>query len=235
MQGIINSRGIIQFENGWRVLVDKPSKWTSFDVVAKIRSITGIKRAGHAGSLDPMATGLLVVALGKQTKFLSAGLEGDKSYKGMLKLGACSLTWDADAPWTINVDPPVFEESRIVEGLEFIRNSGTQVPPMYAAIKREGHKLYSLARKGWWIEREPRPVKINSLNLLNYDTESNTVEIEVSGAGGLYVRSIAHDLGIFLGLPVLLSELRRTGVGEYSVDDALTLEQLEEEWKNQKK
>ncbi len=209
------------------ILIDKPAGWTSFDVCARIRAITGEQHVGHAGALDPMATGLLVVALGDATKTLGDRLEGAKAYRAEVTLGALSGTWDSDAPWTLTVQAPRFEASIIREALQAIQRQDALVPPMIASIKRKGVRLYKLAHQGWWLERDPRPVQIDALTLEACDSDAGVVTFTVAGGGGLYVRAIAHDLGVLLGTPALLTGLRRLKVGEYRVEDAVTMEAFE--------
>ncbi|MDP8209006.1 MAG: tRNA pseudouridine(55) synthase TruB [Candidatus Electryonea clarkiae] len=226
--------GIIPISGGWWVLIDKPAGLTSFDVVAEVRRITGQKKVGHAGSLDPMATGLLVVAVGKATRQLDQNLSGGKVYQAIIRLGAGSSTWDRDAKWLLEIKPPLFGVKRIHEELELICESDIQMPPMFAALKRFGKPLYRLAHKNKWIERESRPVKIESIELNSFDDKSGMVDISISGGGGVYVRSIARELGIRLGVPSLLSELRRTEVGAFKIDDSVSLDRLPEIWSDVK-
>ncbi|MBD3167577.1 tRNA pseudouridine(55) synthase TruB [bacterium] len=224
-------KGLMPAEDGgWWLLIDKPSGRTSFGIVAVVRRITGIRKIGHAGALDPDATGLLVLALGRATKQLGKPLSGYKAYETTVQLGLCSPTLDLDAPWTIEIEPPLFEEDDIRQALRRIREKGEQVPPMVSSLKREGRKLHELARKGLWLAREPRPVEIERLDLLRYDTDTGEVELAVAGGGGLYVRVIAEDLGGELGLPAALTRLRRTQVGDWSIEDATDLETAAREW-----
>jgi tRNA pseudouridine55 synthase len=215
---------------GWWLLIDKPAGWTSFDVVARTRSISGIKKIGHAGALDPDATGLLVLALGRATKQLGKPLSGFKAYRTTVQLGLCSPTGDLDAPWTLQVKPPGFETAEIRSALERIRTRGEQVPPMMSSLKREGRKLHKLARRGLFLAREARPIEIDRLELLRYDPAAGKIELEVAGGGGLYVRVVAEDLGAELGIPAALTRLRRTQVGHWTIDDATDLETVAREW-----
>ncbi|MBZ0264182.1 tRNA pseudouridine(55) synthase TruB [bacterium] len=217
-------------QDGWIFLIDKPEGWTSFDVVKKVKSITGIKKIGHAGTLDPMATGLLVLAGGKATKTLTGGLSGSKRYTGTIQLGASSPTWDSDASYILKAHIPQFSEETICACLTEIKKQETQFPPMMAAIKKSGKRFYKLARQGFWILREKREVNIERLDYLEYNPELAQVAIDVEGSGGLYVRSIAHDLGCLLGVPALLQSLRRTEVQPYKIDDAISLDTLKEYW-----
>ena len=235
MQTGHTKRGIIALENGWLALIDKPAGRTSFDVVDEIRAITGEKKVGHAGSLDPMATGLLLIAAGKATTDLEKSLKGEKTYRATVSLGRGSPTWDRDAPWMLEVRPPEFEHERISRVLEKIRTRRLQTPPMVAALKRHGQPLYKLARRGWWLERVTREVAISTLELLGYEPGEGKVSVEVSGGGGLYVRSVARDMGTLLGVPAMLTDLRRTAVGPYRVEDAITLDEFAGEWEKTKR
>lgn len=203
---------------------------TSFDVVRRVRRITGYRRVGHAGTLDPMATGLLVIAAGTATRELGDGLRGTKRYLATVRLGAASLSGDADSEWELLLDAlPEFPRERIERCLGKIRAAGSQVPPMVSALKREGQPLYRLARRGWWLERVARPVVFDTLTLRNM-SPGGRLELMVAGAGGLYVRSVARDLGRMLALPARLEALRRTAAGPYRVKDALPLDELEQAW-----
>ena len=228
-----STKGLIPTDSGgsW-LLIDKPAGITSHDVVDRVRRITGEKKVGHAGTLDPMATGLLVVALGKATKQLAEGLEGGKRYLATAQLGLMSPTGDRDAEWTIDVRCPVFKQERIEEVLDKLRSAKGQIPPMVAAIKRFGIPLYKMARRGWWLEREPRPVEIEELLLRNCDPALGTIEVEVAASGGFYVRALVNDIGAALGIPAALTVLRRLAVGPFQVEDAIGLEELETKWVN---
>ncbi len=197
---------------------------------SRIRSVTGENRVGHAGALDPMATGLLVVALGSATTSLTGGLAGSKEYLATIKLGRLSETWDSDAPWSLEAKVPVFDEDILRMTLREIRDAGKQTPPMVAAVKRKGIKIYKLAHRGWWMERESRPVEIDRLEMVEYRPEAGEIDVVIAGSGGLYVRTVAHDLGVLLGVPALLVQLRRVRVGTYSVEDALYVDEFESTW-----
>ena len=222
---------MIPLENGghW-LLVDKPAGITSHDVVDQVRRVTGEKKVGHAGTLDPMATGLLVVALGKATKQLAEGLEGGKRYVATGKLGILTPTGDDDAPWRIEGRIPVFGKERLEEVLEIIRTQPTQIPPMVSAIKRFGIQMYKMIRRGWWLEREPRETGIETLELVGFAAEAGQFEVDVAAGGGFYVRALIRDIGAALGVPATLTALRRLAVGPFRVEEAVTLEQLETMW-----
>ncbi len=219
------TRAIVTLESGQLLLIDKPSGITSHDVVDRVRRLTGEKRVGHAGTLDPAATGLLVVAVGRgATRTLSGRLDGGKRYLATARLGLASDTLDAEGN-LLEVAVPSFSRERIEAAMAAIERSKTQVPPMVSALKRQSIPLYRLARRGWWIEREPRPARIDRLALV--ETEGADVTFEIAGGGGLYVRTVVHDLGVLLGVPAALIRLRRTAVGPWRIEDAMTLEELE--------
>lgn len=230
-QGVAQHRGLIPLENGghW-LLIDKPAGITSHDVVDRVRMLTGEKKVGHAGTLDPMATGLLVVALGKATKQLAEGLEGGKQYIATGKLGVLTPTGDEDAPWRLEGRIPRFEQARLEKVLDVIRSQPTQIPPMVSAIKRFGIQMYKMIRRGWWLEREPRETGIESLELVGFDQEAGQFEVDVAAGGGFYVRALIRDIGAALGVPASLTALRRLAVGPFRVEDAVTLEQVEMMW-----
>ncbi len=226
------ANGRIEIENGYWLLIDKPSGITSHDVIDKVRDWTGEKKAGHAGTLDPLATGLLVIAVGKATKQLGQGLEGRKKYRTVVQLGLATPTGDSDAKWSVEVKPPHFEIERIIESLEKISRLKKQVPPMVSAVKFRGQRYYKLALRGWWLAREERDIAIEEIQFIGYDVDNGRIEFEVAGGGGLYVRSIVRDLGASLGIPASLIELRRLEAGTYSVEDAVTLDEFSEYCRN---
>jgi tRNA pseudouridine55 synthase len=203
------------------LIIDKPSGLTSHDVVNRVRRATKIKQIGHAGTLDPMATGVLVVCVGRATR-ISEYLAGhDKAYRATIRLGIETNTYDADgeivATYEVNVD-----RARVEQTLAQFAGEIQQVPPMYSAIKREGQKLYELARQGIEIERAARPVIVHSIELRDYEAPAAMIDVQCSA--GTYVRSIAHDLGAALGTGGHLSELRRVAAGPFTIDQAITLE-----------
>lgn len=226
-----NPRGIIPLPDGgaW-ILIDKPAGKTSFDVVAIVRRIIGEKKVGHAGTLDPMATGLLVIGYGKATKLLSDGLAGGKTYEATVKLGLASPTHDTDSDQVELVEIQPFETEQIASALDQIAAQRQQTPPLVSAIKIKGQPMHKVARQGWWLPRDARAVDLNELTLLNFDPEQSTLRILVSGGGGTYVRAIARDLGNILGVPVALTELRRTKAGKYGVEQAVSLDELPQRW-----
>lgn len=210
---------------GGVALIDKPLNWTSFDVVARLRKLTSIKKIGHAGTLDPLATGLLIVCLGKTTKTISNYQDLPKKYRAVIKFGAVTATDDAEAAED-NIAPyHHLTTSEILLALENFVGIIQQVPPMFSALKKNGTPLYKLARKGINIERAPRTITIDDLKLLDVSLPLCTLEITCSK--GTYIRSLARDLGGRLGCGAYLYSLQRLQIGEYDVINAITFSELE--------
>ena len=205
------------------LLIDKPAGITSFGIVARLRSLTGIKRIGHAGTLDPLATGLMLLLLGSATKQAQSLLKLDKSYTATIKLGWDSTTGDEEGEKTL-VSDTIPDLAEVEKALEQFQGQLTQVPPQYSAIKVQGQPAYKLARRGQKVPLEPRQIEIYHLELLKY--EYPEVRISTSVSSGTYVRSLAADIGRALGAGGYLSELRRTVVGSYTIEDAIPLEGL---------
>jgi len=206
------------------LLVDKPSGPTSHDVVHKIRRTFKIEKVGHGGTLDPNATGLLIILLGKGTKFSDAIMGSDKSYSGMMRLGRTTSTQDCDGE-TIEERP--FEHiTREQAAAEMAKLVGDiyQTPPMVSAVKIEGVPLYKLARKGQEVERKPRFVHIYRYELM--DWAPPLVSISVDCTKGTYVRTLAHDVGQALGCGACLDTLKRTKSGAFKIEDALAFDDI---------
>src|SRR5512139_1436937 len=206
------------------LIIDKPSGLTSHDTVNHVRRATKIRQVGHAGTLDPMATGVLVVCLGQATRVSEYLLGHDKAYQATIRLGVETNTYDADgeviATNEVNVD-----RAEVEQALAQFSGEIQQVPPMYSAIKREGQKLYELARQGIEIERAARSVIVYSIRLRDYHTPDVIIEVQCSA--GTYIRSIAHDLGAALGTGGHLIELTRTAAGPFTIDRTIPLEAFE--------
>jgi tRNA pseudouridine55 synthase len=204
--------------------LDKPSGLTSHDAVNRVRRATQIRQVGHAGTLDPLATGVLVVCLGQATRISEYLLGHDKAYHATIRLGLETNTYDADgeivATRDVNVDRAAVERA-----LAQFAGEIEQVPPMYSAIKRGGQKLYELARQGIEIEREARAVVIRSIELREYRPPDATIDVRCSA--GTYIRSLAHDLGAALGTGGHLIQLARTAAGPFTIDQAITLPAFE--------
>lgn len=208
------------------IVVDKPAGMTSHGVVAAVRRIVGQKKAGHTGTLDPFATGVLPVALGEGTKAIPFLDEGEKEYRAVMRLGVATDTQD----YTGTVLREGNWQQVLAEDVKRVcsRFVGKimQLPPMFSALKRDGVPLYRLARRGEVVEREPRQVDIMSLDILDIDLPLVTFEVRCSR--GTYVRTLAHDIGEALGCGACLTELRRTRSGPFTLSDAVTLDQLEQ-------
>jgi tRNA pseudouridine55 synthase len=204
------------------ILIDKPAGPTSHDVVDAIRRKFGIKKVGHCGTLDPNATGLLIIVLGRGTKLSERLMGDDKVYEGTMKFGEATDSYDADGELTATLPvPPLTLEQLNEEAATFIGDQ-MQVPPMVSAIKRGGVPLYKLARKGIEVEREPRLVHIYNFRFTEYTEPLGTFKLACTK--GTYVRSVAHDLGTKLGCGAHLATLRRSVSGKFDVTDARTLD-----------
>ncbi len=208
-------------EHGGVVLIDKDKDWTSFDAVAKLRGITRIKKIGHAGTLDPLATGLLIICLGKLTKSIQSFQDQTKVYRAVIKLGATTRTDDAEAEEEPIGDYSHLSREDIETAVQSFTGAIMQVPPMFSAIKKDGVPLYKMARKGKEIEREPRSVFIESIDISDFSLPYLTLDVTCSK--GTYIRSLARDIGERLGCGGYLADLRRTAIGMYNVDNALRI------------
>lgn len=206
------------------IVIDKPPEWTSHDVVAKLRGLLRERRIGHAGTLDPMATGVLPVFVGRATRAVEFAAESGKEYVAGLRLGVATDTQDITG--TVLERRPVTVDRAALEGtLPQFRGEILQVPPMYSAVKVAGKKLYELARRGQEVERPARPVTIHSLELLEQMGPEEWL-LRVRCSKGTYVRTLCHDLGWVLGCGGTLSSLRRTESAGFTLASALTLEQV---------
>jgi tRNA pseudouridine55 synthase len=206
------------------LIVDKPGGWTSMDVCAKLRGVFHEKRVGHGGTLDPMATGVLPVFLGRATRAVEFATDSDKEYLAQLQLGVITATQDTTGQ--------VLERCPVSATLEDLRavlprftGAQEQLPPMYSAIKQDGKKLYELARKGIEVERKPRQIVIKELEITDRIDET-TYELRVLCTKGTYVRTLCHDIGAALGCGGAMSALRRTRAAGYALDDAVTLDRV---------
>lgn len=206
------------------LLVDKPSGMTSHDVVDRVRAASGIRRVGHTGTLDPAATGLLILCIGPATR-LSEYLTGlDKVYEGYMRLGVATDSHDMDGQVTEERPVPALTRQEIQAVLDRFTGQIEQVPPMVSAVKVGGQRLYKLARKGETVERKPRQITVSEFAALAY--EPPLVKFRVSCTSGTYVRSLCHEVGQILGCGAVLDSLRRVAVGKYTVADAAALDTL---------
>ncbi len=206
--------------------VDKPPGLTSHDVVDAVRRVAGQRKVGHAGTLDPMATGVLLVCLGQATRVAEYLVSGRKAYRATIVLGATTETYDAQGEFTGSGGTTDFSRAEIEAALDRFVGSIEQVPPMYSAVKQQGQPLYKLARQGKTVERQPRQVEIDGIQLLDWTSPSLVVEVTCSP--GTYIRSLAHDLGQHLGCGAHLAALVRLSSGCFTLQEAVSLERLEE-------
>ncbi|MFW5692016.1 MAG: tRNA pseudouridine(55) synthase TruB [Chloroflexota bacterium] len=202
--------------------VDKPLGMTSHTVVARIRRGLGIKKVGHAGTLDPLATGVLVVCLGHATRLSEYAMSKTKVYRAHVHLGAQTTTYDAEGEITATGDIAHITADAIRAALPQFTGQIAQLPPLYSAVKQGGRKLYEVARAGGSVERKPRRVVIHALDLVSY--EAPVAALEITCGPGTYIRSLAHDLGDVLGCGAYLAGLVRTRSGTFHIDEAVTLE-----------
>ena len=206
------------------LLVDKPAGWTSHDVVGRLRRMTGQRRIGHSGTLDPMATGLLVVFLGRATRAVEFAEGHDKAYTALLRPGVVTDTLDTTGA-VLATSPERPTLSELEAALGAFRGEIEQLPPMYSALKYNGKKLYEIARAGGEVERKPRPVTIYRLECTGERDGDFVLEVECSK--GTYIRTLCDDIGRALGCGACMSGLRRTRAGGFDVRDALTIEEIE--------
>lgn len=208
------------------VCVNKPAGFTSFDVIAKLRGIMKIRRLGHGGTLDPMATGVLPVFVGTATKACDIMPDSSKSYRAAFELGKITDTQDITGTVLSSSDMSVKRES-IEEIIPGFIGRIMQLPPMYSAVQVNGQRLYDLARKGIEVERQPREIEVKSLTLADYDEESRRGVLEISCGKGTYIRTIIHDIGEKLGCGGIMTALVRTSSGGFSLADCHTLEEIQ--------
>jgi tRNA pseudouridine55 synthase len=207
------------------LLVDKPRDHTSHDVIARLRGKLRMRKIGHAGTLDPMATGLLVVLVGRATRVSQYIISLDKEYEGTVELGKTTDSQDAEGQTMETRPVPALTEAEVRAAMQGFLGDQYQTPPMFSAIKIEGVPLYKRARRGEEIEREPRFIRVMSWDLLRFETP--LIDFRLRCTKGTYVRTLAHDLGNRLGCGAHLRALRRTATDKFSVAQALTMEEIE--------
>lgn len=212
------------FEHSGILLVDKPATWTSHDVVNFVRRTFNVKKAGHCGTLDPAATGLLVLVIGHATKLSSRLMDSDKGYAGRMQLGIETDSQDMDGQIVSQKDPGPITEEAIASAFSKFKGELDQTPPMFSATKKDGKKLYELARKGVEVEREPKKITIHALQIEKI--EMPFVDFSISCSKGTYVRTICHDIGRQLGCGATLHSLRRTASGAFKVENAHSVDQM---------
>lgn len=215
------------FKSGGIFLIDKPKGWSSFKVVKRLRKFIDLKKIGHAGTLDPMATGLLILCVGRATKSIQFIQEKEKEYVADILFGASTPSYDAET----EIDKTAPYEHITLSGLTNILSeqfSGPieQIPPMYSAVKHNGQRLYKLARKGQTVERKKRVVTIYDTEVISFQNPDLVLRIECSK--GTYIRSLAYDIGEALQSLAYLTALRRTRIGPFRIEEALTINKLEE-------
>jgi len=212
------------FSEGEIILVDKPSGPTSFQVVSKIRKITGVKKVGHSGTLDPLASGLIIICTGKKTKEMDHFINLEKTYTGIIRLGFKSPSMDTETELSELALPEDIDEKKILNVRNKFLGEIEQIPPMYSAIKIKGKKLYNLARKGKSVERKPRRVFIKNFEIEKIELPD--IYFNITCSKGTYIRVIADDFGRQLNTGGVLTKLRREKIGEYQVENALTIDQF---------
>ncbi len=208
------------------LLVDKPTEWTSHDVCAFVRGRFRIPKVGHAGTLDPNATGLLVLLLGRFTRQSADWSSCDKDYEGVMELGVETDSHDRQGKVTQESPADHITEDMIKEGMKKFVGEIMQIPPMVSAVKHQGKRLYELARKGKIVERESRPAIVYSWDFI--EKTGNFVKFKCSVSKGTYVRTLADDLGHQLGCGAVLAELRRTRCGPFKIENSVRVDQLKE-------
>ena len=206
--------------------INKPPGRTSHDMVSFVRKLTGIKKVGHTGTLDPMATGVLPICIGKATKAADMLTDSDKEYRAQMVLGAITDTQDSSGK-ILERSPVCVTEEQIKETISCFIGEISQIPPMFSAIKKDGKKLYELARQGISIEREARQVKIYDIKITEIDLESETVTIDVRCSKGTYIRTLCEDIGKKLGCGAYMNSLIRTKSAGFALADSFTKEELE--------
>lgn len=218
----------ITLNDSFILLIDKEEGWTSFDVVKKLRGLLKIRKIGHAGTLDPFATGLLIVGIGKATRQLSQYAQALKTYRAVIRLGEETDSYDKTGELLSSTSTEAVKIDDIKRALERLKGPIEQVPPMFSAKKMQGRRLYELARKNIVIERDPVPVHIYDVDILSWNNPCLQLELTVSK--GTYIRSYAHDLGQLIGCGGHLDDLRRLAIGDMTVDDGFTMVEFRKYW-----
>jgi len=219
------------FSEGEIILIDKPSGPTSFQVVSKIRKITGAKKVGHSGTLDPKASGLMILCTGKKTKEMDRFINLNKKYSGIIRLGLSSPSMDIETECSEIPLSEILDENRILEVRDSFLGEIEQIPPMYSAVKVGGKKLYNLARKGMLIEREPRKIFIENFEIIKIELPD--IHFSITCSKGTYIRVIADDFGKKLNSGGILLELRRTGIGDFKVEEAFSINSFSKHFSTQ--
>jgi tRNA pseudouridine55 synthase len=225
----MNNSSPNEFEVGRVLLINKPLEWTSFDAVRKIRNTIRIKKVGHAGTLDPLATGLLIICTGKFTKKINEYMAKEKEYTGTITLGAITPTYDLESEPADIKPTDTITDSQIQEATKNFLGPILQVPPAHSAIKVDGKRVYELARKGKEVKLDPRPVTISEFEITSI--KMPVVSFRVVCSTGTYIRSLANDFGRVLGCRGYLSSLCRTRIGEHRLDQAMSMDEFISQFK----
>ncbi|MFD1186084.1 tRNA pseudouridine(55) synthase TruB [Pontibacter rugosus] len=212
------------FAAGEILLLNKPLDWTSFDVVKKVRNTIRVKKVGHAGTLDPLATGLLILCTGKFTKRIDEIQGQEKEYTGIIRLGEITPSYDRETEVTETHDTSHLTEADIKAAAQTFVGTIEQIPPIYSAVQVDGKRAYDLARKGKAVDLKPRTITIQAFDITSINGPE--LEFRVVCSKGTYIRSLAHDLGQQLGVGGHLSKLERTRIGAYKLEDALTIDDI---------
>ena len=213
------------YEQGEVLLINKPLQWTSFDVVKKIRTLVRTKKVGHAGTLDPLATGLLIVCTGKFTKRINEFMAAEKEYTGTFTFGATTPTYDLESEPADFKNYAGIDNNQVLQATKKFTGEILQVPPIHSAIKKDGKRVYELARQGKEVKLEPRKITIKEFEITNI--EMPVVSFRVVCTTGTYIRSLANDVGIALGCGAYLSSLCRTRIGVFSLARAMSIKEAE--------
>jgi tRNA pseudouridine55 synthase len=214
-----------EYLNGKVLLINKPLRWTSFDAVKKVRILTKVSKVGHAGTLDPLATGLLIICTGKFTKRINEFMAQEKEYTGSFTLGSVTPTYDLESEPTEHKEYAHITLDQLVEATKSFTGEILQTPPAHSAIKKDGMVAYKMARQGIEMKLDPRKVTISVFEIVKYETP--LVYFRVVCTTGTYIRSLANDFGASLGCGAHLSSLCRTRIGEYTLDNAISIPEFE--------
>lgn len=211
------------------ILIDKPEDWTSFDVVKKVKGIGRFKKVGHGGTLDPFATGLLILGSGKMTRQLQNVSNAVKTYEATIQFGQSTDTYDRTGTIVQDAALSAIDNELVENTVKSYLGDSLQVPPMYSAKKVNGVRLYKMARKGKEVERKPNPITIFEIDVLQFGALS--VDLRIVCSKGTYIRTLAHDIGEKCGYHAFLSALRRTQIGDYALQQAVSISEFEAFWK----
>ncbi|GGZ31839.1 tRNA pseudouridine synthase B [Echinicola pacifica] len=213
-------------------LVNKPYEWTSFDVVKKIRNALKIKKVGHAGTLDPLATGLLIICAGKKTKSINDYMGQEKEYTGTFVLGATTDSFDLEQPIIEVADPAHLTLDQVTEACKALTGEIMQIPPAHSAIKKDGKRVYESARKGIEVQLDPRPVTVSTFEITRLELPE--LDFKIVCSKGTYIRSLARDLGEALEVGAYMSKLVRTRIGDFNLSEAHEVQEIVDRIKAEK-